>query len=324
MGDTVGGKRSRVVLLENQSDAVVPPIIQLSWMDERDRLLLQGDLLGDRLELTVRLNQTLSRLTTDHQWVTIPECRSSLLFSRDSRLANRSTLYEGELVREVSVLDQYAFMADSGVTLQGLINMEIVVQWREQSSFYEHSPYFSDALVAMKRSKDADRLRLNPVDGEIIQMLYPETIPIVFILLANKEARGSTCHYVGQQYDISVWWEKLARDKNPLYTDVVKAYVRAVRSSGFVHDKVIVSSAQAMHTRDLMQYSMWTAKMTGFYKSRIHLVEDSKRVHYLRSVIFFRSTYMTNLKSLLAWSVTPHLGSIFSVSGIINGTMEQT
>ena len=41
-GDTVGGKRSREVLLENQIDAVVPTILPLSWMDERDRLLLQG------------------------------------------------------------------------------------------------------------------------------------------------------------------------------------------------------------------------------------------------------------------------------------------
>ena len=109
-------------------------------------------------------------------------------------------------------------------------------------------------------------------------MLNLETIPIVFILLAYKEDRGSACHYVGQQYDISAWWEKLARNKSPLYTDVVKAYVRAVRSSGFIHDQVIVSSAPVMHTRDLMQYSMWTAKMTGFYKSCIPLVEDSKRV----------------------------------------------
>ena len=70
----------------------------------------------------------------------------------------------------------------------------------------------------------------------------------------------------------------LARDKHPLYTDVVKAYVRAVRSSGFVHDKVIVSSAPVMYTRDLMHYSMWTAKLTGFYKSWIPLLEDRKRV----------------------------------------------
>ena len=148
---------------------------------------------------------------------------------------------------------------------------------REQSSLYEHSPYMLDAFAAMKRSKDADRLRLNPVDHEIIQMIRPETIPVVFILLAYKEAKGSIHHYVGQQYDISAWWDMLARDKHPLYTDVVKAYVRAVRSSGFVHDKVIVSSAPVMYTRDLMHYSMWTAKLTGFYKSWIPLLEDRKR-----------------------------------------------
>ena len=277
-GDIVGGKRTREGLVENQTDAVVPPILQVTWMDERDRLLLQGDMLGGRLEVTVHLNQILSRLNTDHQWVTLRDCRSRLLFSRDSRVANRSTLYEGNLVREVSVLDQYEFLADSGVTIQGLLTMDTIVQWREQSSLYEHSPYVLDAVAAIKRSKDADRLRLNPVDAEMIQMISPETIPVVFILLAYKEAKGSIRHYVGQQYDISVWWDKLARDQHPLYTDMVKAYVRAVRSSGFVHDKVIVSSAPVMYTRDLMQYSMWTAKLTGFYKSWIPLVEDSKRV----------------------------------------------
>jgi len=277
-GDIVGGKRTREGLVENQTDAVVPPILQVTWMDERDRLLLQGDMLGGRLEVTVHLNQILSRLNTDHQWVTLRDCRSRLLFSRDSRVANRSTLYEGRLVREVSILDQYEFLADSGVTIQGLMTMDTIVQWREQSSLYEHSPYVLDAVAAIKRSKDADRLRLNPVDAEMIQMISPETIPVVFILLAYKEAKGSIRHYVGQQYDISVWWDKLARDQHPLYTDMVKAYVRAVRSSGFVHDKVIVSSAPVMYTRDLMQYSMWTAKLTGFYKSWIPLVEDSKRV----------------------------------------------
>ena len=278
-GDIVGGKRTREGQVENQTDTVVPPILQLTWMDERDRLLLQGDMLvGGRLEVKVHLNQILSRLNTDHQWVTLLDCRSRLLFSRDSRVANRSTLYEGKLVREVSVLDQYEFLADSGVTIQGLLTMDTIVQWREQSSLYEHSPYMLDAFAAMKRSKDADRLRLNPVDDEMIQMISPETIPVVFILLAYKEAKGSIRHYVGQQYDISAWWDMLARDKHPLYTDVVKAYVRAVRSSGFVHDKVIVSSAPVMYTRDLMHYSMWTAKLTGFYKSWIPLLEDSKRV----------------------------------------------
>jgi len=116
----------------------------------------------------------------------------------------------------------------------------------------------------MKRSRDTDRLRLNPVDGHDIDMHKPETIPIVYILFAYKEDRGSTYHFVGQQYDISPWWVKLTRNKGPLYTDVVKAYVRAVRSSGFVHDQVIVSSAPVMHTRDLLQYSTLTAKITGF------------------------------------------------------------
>jgi len=196
-GDTVGGKRTREGLLENQTDAVFPPILQLTWMDDRDRLLLRGDLQGGTLDSTARLNTILNRLNTDHQWVTIPDCRSSLLFSRDSRVANRSTLYEGKLVREVSVLDQYAFLADLGVTIPGVMNMETIVQWREQSSLYENSPYLSEAFFAMKRSKDADRLRLSPVDDEIIQMLNPETIPIVFILLAYKEARGPTRHWVG-------------------------------------------------------------------------------------------------------------------------------
>jgi len=139
------------------------------------------------MKLTVRLNQIFSRLNTEHQWTTIPEYRSSLFFSQDSRMANRSIIYEGRLVREVSVLDQYAFMVDTVATNDEKGNRRPVAR---TVLFYEHSPYFSEALVAMKRSRDADRLRLNPVEGDVINMLNPETIPIVSFSLRIKRTEG--------------------------------------------------------------------------------------------------------------------------------------
>ena len=116
-------------------------------------------------------------------------------------------MYRWSWVREVSNLDRAGFLATHPGASSLDVSDETVLDWRETTCEGMTSLDFRVAYHILY-SKGQDKLGVVDVDDELLCMIEPRTVPIVFIIRAYKHAwPEQSRHYTGPTNDILQWWE---------------------------------------------------------------------------------------------------------------------
>ena len=245
------GKRQRVG--KNLGDASAAIATTKSPVDanfERRCLLGRAELVEDYKD---EFNQTLAGMNIDLDWAMFEQIWRETSFTGGSREAVQPTMYRGSWVREVSNLDRAGFLATHPGASSLDVSDETVLDWRETTCEGMTSLDFRVAYHILY-SKGQDKLGVVDVDDELLHLIEPRTVPIVFIIRAYKHAwPEQSRHYTGPSNDILQWWENSHLD----YIFVVRAYYRALRrcglfGGGHIHMRVV----NKVYEMDILR-SMW-------------------------------------------------------------------